>query len=106
MRAEAALRMAHLQRIEDASREGSWQASLALLERRFPNDFGRRTAIVGASGGPIEIVDRKIEDYPFLSNPIVREAACAFFDALAEHDACEAVEVAKTIAANALDSEQ
>ena len=100
-RAESELRMTHLQRIEEASRAGSWQASIALLELRFPHDFGKRTADRRRIGWPDRNRQSQDRRYPFLANPAVREAACAFIDALAEHDAREALEVAETIAEDA-----
>lgn len=41
----------HLKNIEKAS-EYTWQASAWALERRFPNEYGRRTATVEVSGTP------------------------------------------------------
>lgn len=35
----------HLKRIEEASENGSWQASAWILERRFPEAFGNKTQI-------------------------------------------------------------
>ncbi len=44
-----------LDRIETASRTGTWTAGAWLLERTEPESFGRqRLEITGASGGPIE----------------------------------------------------
>lgn len=44
-----------------AQRDGQWQASAWLLERRFPDEFGRRVVeVTGADGGPIQVEERLV----------------------------------------------
>jgi hypothetical protein len=52
-KAEADARMAALNRILAAGREGTWQADAWFLERRYPNDYSRRVVEhQGPGGGP------------------------------------------------------
>jgi hypothetical protein len=45
-----------LGRIKKEAKEGSWQAAAWLLERRYPEMYGRnRLELTGANGGAIEI---------------------------------------------------
>ena len=37
-----------------------WRAAAFMLERRFPDDYGRRTEVTGKDGGPVK-VDTKTE---------------------------------------------
>jgi len=43
--------------IREAGANGSWQASAWLLERKFPDEWGKieRVETTGANGGPIEV---------------------------------------------------
>jgi hypothetical protein len=47
----------HLMNIDHAAKNGTWQASAWILERKQPKKWGRydRTEITGADGGPIQI---------------------------------------------------
>ncbi len=57
--AEIDFQLAHLRRIDRASMEGSWQASAWALERRFPDEWGKKerieqtTQISGPNNGPV-----------------------------------------------------
>ena len=53
-KAEKGFRMSHLKNIKAAS-ESTWQASAFLLERRFPDEYGRnRLEITGKDGEPVQ----------------------------------------------------
>ena len=53
--AEKGFRLRHLKNIKDAS-ETVWQASAWLLERRFPDDYGRnKVEVTGKDGGAVEV---------------------------------------------------
>lgn len=43
-----------LQRIDKAGRKGQWTADAWWLERKFPDEFARRTELTGAGGAPLE----------------------------------------------------
>lgn len=60
--AEKGYRMNHLRNIKSASEE-DWKASAWLLERRFPDEYGRnRVEITGANGGAVaHNVDATVE---------------------------------------------
>lgn len=47
----------HLMNIDNAAKNGTWQASAWILERKQPKKWGRydRTEITGPEGGPIQI---------------------------------------------------
>ena len=50
-----AIRAAGLKKLKDGSLSGSWQANAWLLERRFPQEFGRTVQEqVGKDGGAIK----------------------------------------------------
>ena len=55
--AEGAATVGWLAKIEKAASDGNWQAAAWKLERRYPDDFGRRERIehTGADGGPIQV---------------------------------------------------
>jgi len=45
-----------LQSIEQAAKDGQWQAAAWKLERIYPDDYGRnRIEITGKNGGPIDV---------------------------------------------------
>lgn len=47
-----------LEKIERAANDGEWTAAAWKLERRYPDDYGRRvqdTRISGPGGGPIQV---------------------------------------------------
>lgn len=53
-----------LARIQQEAREGSWQAAAWLLERRYPDEYGRKYITnqhVGADGGDLRVVVRYVE---------------------------------------------
>ena len=54
-RAEAVVRNVHV--IQNAARDGTWQAAAWWLERTRPEKFGRRlvTEVSGPQGGPVEV---------------------------------------------------
>jgi hypothetical protein len=52
--AEGKAAMKWLQMIDDAMPE-NWQAAAWKLERRYPDDYGRRTELTGKGGGPVEV---------------------------------------------------
>jgi len=55
-RAEAGGKVRHLKHVAEAD---AWQASAWFLERKYPEEFGRRRVEVsGPGGGPIESADR------------------------------------------------
>ena len=63
-KAKAIGEVADLKVINDAARDGSWQAAAWKLERKFPTKWGRvvRTEITGAEGAPVKVeVDAKTE---------------------------------------------
>ena len=37
-----------------------WRAAAFILERRFPDDYGRRAELTGKAGGPVQ-VDTKVQ---------------------------------------------
>lgn len=39
-----------------------WRAVAEFLARRFPRDWGRRTEVTGAGGGPVEVMSLTDED--------------------------------------------
>ena len=42
--------------IENAAREGTWQAAAWKLERRYPDEYGRQTvSVTGANGGAVNV---------------------------------------------------
>jgi hypothetical protein len=49
--------ISHVLNIDNAAKNGTWQASAWILERKQPKKWGRydRTEITGADGGPIQI---------------------------------------------------
>lgn len=49
--------ISHVMNIDNAAKNGTWQASAWILERKQPHKWGRadRTEISGPQGGPIEI---------------------------------------------------
>ena len=48
--------MQALDMVQSAMKDGKWQAAAWLLERRWPEKFGRqRHEITGADGGPVEV---------------------------------------------------
>ena len=52
-----------LAQIEAAARNGSWQAAAWKLERRYPQDYGRKVQeIQGKDGGPV-FVQVQYDDY-------------------------------------------
>jgi hypothetical protein len=55
--AEAQAELAALRTIEKAAAGGDWRASSWLLERRFPQRWGRqtRTEVTGPGGAPVEL---------------------------------------------------
>lgn len=55
--AEGAATVGWLAKIEKAASDGNWQAAAWKLERRYPDDFGRRERVehTGADGGPIQV---------------------------------------------------
>ena len=56
--AEGAAALAALAAIERAAQAGTWQAAAWLLERRYPEEYGRRVVtqqLGGIEGGPIRI---------------------------------------------------
>ena len=53
--AEARAVVGWLARIEQAANAGEWQAAAWKLERRYPQDYGRRQLeVTGRDGGPIQ----------------------------------------------------
>ena len=50
-KARASFIMRHTAKIEQASEDGSWQASAWLLERRCPNEYGRQVKISEDNNG-------------------------------------------------------
>lgn len=59
--AEGEAAMAALQQINDATAR-DWRAAAWLLERRYPNDYGRhRVEVTGANGGPVQQFARVVE---------------------------------------------
>jgi hypothetical protein len=57
--AEGAAVVGWLAKIEKAANEGNWQAAAWKLERRLPEDFGRKdrqsVELTGKDGGPVEV---------------------------------------------------
>ena len=55
-----------------------WRAAAFMLERRFPDDYGRRTEVTGKDGGPVK-VDTKTQHVfqptPALWDEVLRERA-------------------------------
>lgn len=52
---EARAALGWLAKIEEAARDGSWQAAAWKLERRYPQEYGRRSVEVsGPNGGPLK----------------------------------------------------
>ena len=55
-----------------------WRAAAFLLERRFPDDYGKRTEVTGKDGGPVK-VDAKTQHVfqptPELWDEVLRERA-------------------------------
>lgn len=49
-KAEAAFKAVHTQRLQRAAEAGTWQASAWLLERKFPEEYGRSVHRVEQSG--------------------------------------------------------
>lgn len=49
--------ISHVMNIDNSAKNGTWQASAWILERKQPKKWGRydRTEITGADGGPIQI---------------------------------------------------
>ena len=58
--AKARLKTELLANIRKAGRDGKWQADAWILERKFPDEFGRidRTIVAGIEDEPVEIVVR------------------------------------------------
>lgn len=46
-KAETKRKLWHLQRIQDAAKNGDWKASAWYLERRYPNEYARTQRIQG-----------------------------------------------------------
>ena len=68
-KAEATARVLYLEVIRKAANDGTWQAAGWFLERKYPDEWGRkeRTEITGKDGGPIEVKSYAIispEDWP------------------------------------------
>lgn len=59
-KAEAIAESVHIKNIKDAGKNGVWQADAWLLERRYPQKWGKKEQIkqeiTGESGGPIKFV--------------------------------------------------
>ena len=55
--------------IRKAMHEGDWRASLAFLERRFPDRWSKRTTtqLTGADGGPVQTDNKHRVDLSTLS---------------------------------------
>ena len=57
-----------------------WRAAAFILERRFPDDYGRRAELTGKAGGPVQ-VDTKVQTQhvfqptPELWDEVLRERA-------------------------------
>lgn len=55
-RAEAEFKASCHGVIVNAAQNGQWTAAMTLLERRFPQEYSRRTLeVTGRDGGPIEV---------------------------------------------------
>lgn len=57
-KAEGKGAISHLARIKQASTDGNWQASAWVLERRYPDEYGRRvidTTVRGDKEAPLRI---------------------------------------------------
>ncbi len=61
-KAEAMFKQFHLGQINKASREGSWQASAWMLERKYPNEYSRKLELRGQDGNAPELVKIYIPD--------------------------------------------
>lgn len=48
--------------VQAANQPQHWTAAAWLLERRYPAEYGRRTEITGADGGPIEVRTTSVEE--------------------------------------------
>ena len=51
-RADAALRLVSQITLQAPT---DWRAAAFLLERRFPDDYGKRTEVTGKDGGPVKV---------------------------------------------------
>lgn len=62
-KAEGAGAVGWLLKIEQAATAGNWQAAAWKLERRYPQDYGRRvTEVQGKDGGPVQTEDISLTD--------------------------------------------
>ena len=55
-----------------------WRAAAFLLERRFPEDYGKRTEVTGKDGGPVKVDTKTQHVYqptPELWDEVLRERA-------------------------------
>lgn len=55
-KARADFQMAHLATITKATKEGTWQASAWLLERRFKKEFGNSNVNIDVNSDRVEII--------------------------------------------------
>lgn len=75
--AESEAAMLWLDQIDTAARNGSWQAAAWRLERRYPQDYGRRAAKV------IPVLDKHQAEH---IDPAVREAITLIAKAIKDKD--------------------
>ena len=54
-RATRALGEGVARRVRNIASAGDWHADAWMLERMHPDEFGKRTEITGANGGPVEV---------------------------------------------------
>ena len=55
-----------------------WRAAAFLLERRFPDDYGKRSEITGKDGGPVKVeakTEHVFQPTPELWDEVLRERA-------------------------------
>jgi len=67
----------HVLNIAQAAKSGAWQASAWMLERKFPNRWGRRIGLehTGAGGGPIQLEERRRTVVAIMADPKLTAAA-------------------------------